>query len=237
MTDIPYIEKPETEELYRQMERLGQELKVPVPGTFLQIEVFNGQGSRIHAHRQRSHSWNRNAYNWFYSQFGQLQNVGSTFGPGAITIKDTGGSIRVANVCIFINSTWLGYKANAGQYDRGILVGSGDESEAFDGHSLQSLISHGTGAGQLDHAASDLPVRSWSALTRVFSVTLVRFFNNNSGGDIDVNEVGLVAGGIRVESASDRYALVSRDVLASTITVPDTGQLKVTYTIEMTYPT
>ncbi|MBA7585898.1 hypothetical protein ES708_27890 [subsurface metagenome] len=30
--------------------------------------------------------------------------------------------------------------------------------------------------------------------------------------------------------------LQSRDHLASTVTVPDTGQLKVTYTIQLTYP-
>jgi hypothetical protein len=236
MNKITYIEDPELEAKYKTMERLGSELGGPVPQTYLEVKVLDNQGRTIHAHRQRSHSWNRNAYNWFYSQFGQLQNVGSTFGPGAITIKDTGGSIRVANVCIFINTPWLGYKANAGQYDRGIIVGSGNEAEAFDCYSLQSVISHGTGAGQLDHAASDLPLRSWNDSSRIFSATLARFFNNNSGGDVDVNEVGLVAGAIRADSASDRCALVSRDVLASTVTVPDTGQLKVTYTIEIAYP-
>ncbi|GAI09984.1 unnamed protein product [marine sediment metagenome] len=30
--------------------------------------------------------------------------------------------------------------------------------------------------------------------------------------------------------------VATRDKLASTVTVPDTGQLKVTYTIQLTYP-
>ena len=62
---------------------------------------------------------------------------------------------------------------------------------------------------------------------------MVRYFNNNSGGSIGVNEIGLA-------SYSDNpvaydYVLMARDVLGATVTVADTGQLKVTYTIELTY--
>jgi hypothetical protein len=32
------------------------------------------------------------------------------------------------------------------------------------------------------------------------------------------------------------YTLVCRDKLAATVTIPNTGQLKVTYTIQLTYP-
>jgi hypothetical protein len=75
--------------------------------------------------------------------------------------------------------------------------------------------------------------------TRVFKVEMLRYLNNNSGADIGVNEVALVP---KVSASVDSggYApsptLVARDKLPSTVTVPNTGQLKVTYTIQLTYP-
>jgi len=65
---------------------------------------------------------------------------------------------------------------------------------------------------------------------------MVRYFNNNSGGDIDVNEVGLVMNQPQGGSTVYGKRLQARDKLASTVTVPNTGQLKVTYTIQLTYP-
>ena len=70
--------------------------------------------------------------------------------------------------------------------------------------------------------------------TRVLSNRLVRYFNNNSGGDIAVNEVALV-NSMQQPGAWPRFVM-SRDKLDTTVTVPDTGQLKVTYTIQLTYP-
>jgi len=64
---------------------------------------------------------------------------------------------------------------------------------------------------------------------------LVRYFNNNSGGDVNVNEVALVDYVGCRGSAIDKV-FMSRDKLASTVTVPNTGQLKVTYTVQLTYP-
>ncbi|GAH72404.1 unnamed protein product, partial [marine sediment metagenome] len=64
-------------------------------------------------------------------------------------------------------------------------------------------------------------------------VDLVRYFNNNSGGNVDVNEVALVTNGY---FGGAHIWMQSRDKLGATVTVPSTGQLKVTYTVELTYP-
>ena len=254
MTDMPYTEKPETEELYREMERLGQELKVPVPSSFLKVEVFK-DGHNIYAHKQRSHSWNRNAYNWFFSQFGSASALGATFEAGALTIKETSGTIRNDNSrgigigtrrttarCIEdVNDTTdnFGYRVTAGTDDFSILVGISNTPEDFNHYSLQSQATHGSGSGQLDHAQTEPPVKSWDGTTRMFAVDWVRFFNNNSAGDIDINEVALV-GGIYAPFYTSydygRMVMVCRDVLASPVTLPDTGQLKVTYTIGLVFP-
>jgi hypothetical protein len=63
---------------------------------------------------------------------------------------------------------------------------------------------------------------------------LIRYFNNNSGGNVDINEASIYAA-IYVNDPGN-YVAVCRDKLASTVTVHDTGQLKVTYTIQLTYP-
>jgi len=64
---------------------------------------------------------------------------------------------------------------------------------------------------------------------------MVRYFNNNSGGDVNVNEVALVLNQPQGGAVYGKW-MQSRDKLASTVTVPNTGQLKVTYTVQLAYP-
>jgi len=69
----------------------------------------------------------------------------------------------------------------------------------------------------------------------VLSNAMVRYFNNNSGGDVAVNEVALVVNQPQGGPVYGKW-VQARDKLASTVTVPNTGQLKVTYTVQLTYP-
>ena len=66
---------------------------------------------------------------------------------------------------------------------------------------------------------------------------LARYFNNNSGGDVSVNEVALSLRGYKPGSTVPYNYMTARDKLITTVVVPDTGQLKVTYTVQLTYPT
>jgi hypothetical protein len=127
-----------------------------------------------------------------------------------------------------------GYRAAAANDDKGILVGSGTNPESFEDYALQAQIPDGTGVGQLSHIQSEPHDVSYDTPTRVLRNQLVRYFNNNSGGDIDVNEV-VLANSMQQPGAWPRF-IMSRDKLATTVTVPDTGQLKVTYTVQLTYP-
>ena len=77
---------------------------------------------------------------------------------------------------------------------------------------------------------------TWIAGTLTLKNDIVRYFNNNSGADVDVTEVAIVSHGYRPNSSTDTYYMMARDLLTATVTVPDTGQLKVTYTIQLTYP-
>ena len=232
------MNKPIEERKYRQLKKLGEELRVPTFEAFLRLEVRDRDGEVIEQINRRSHSWVRNAYNWLLSQLAGAPADDSTFGAGYINIKNTGGSVLYgSNYRLDLRSP-DNYLAGAGDASFGIQVGSGANAESFEDYILQAQIAHGVGAGQLSHTEVTR-AESYDTPTRVYRVEMVRYLNNNSGADINVNEVALVP---KISASRDTTGygaaptLVSRDKLASTVTVPNTGQLKVTYTIQLTYP-
>lgn len=223
------------EQKYERLRKLGQELHIPIPEAFLTLEVFNKDGKLLQRHHQRSHSWVRMAYNLMFCQLAGKDADDETWGAGKLSWKKTDGSIYFADKpCSMgedqsVDGITYGYRAPAGDDTKGIIVGSGTNAESFEDYCLQTQIMEGSGAGQLNHVQSEEHSISYAALT--MKNTLVRYFNNNSGGNIDVNEVALVA-----DMLPALNAMTSRDKLTSTVTVPDTGQLKVTYTIQLVYP-
>lgn len=250
MQEENYTEDPKLESKYRRFEKLGTELKMPVFRAFLGMEVRNGEGDIIHSHRQRSHSWNRNAYNFLFSQMNAYGLTGTNlFEAGAISLRWTNGNIYpngsgwgfklVAGWDEAINvnerSASTGFLSDPGVTTKGIILGTNAFPESFEGYVLGAEIPNGSGAGQMDYAQSDLHSLNYDAPTKTLTDTLIRYINNNSGAEIGINEVALY-GRVKFSSAGTGSVMFSRDVLASTVTVPNTGQLKVTYTIQLAYP-
>jgi len=227
------------ERKFRELRRLGQELHVPIPEVFWEFEVRDGDGNVIQTLKQRSHSWVRNAYNMMFCQLAGKNGNNSTFGPGYLNVKDTGGTVRytsapVGQSAADIDGTSYGYRGPAGNDTWGIQVGSGTNPESFEDYMLQTKIANGVGAGQLSYIEQDPHVISYNPGTRVLTNTMVRYFNNNSGGDVNVNEVALVLNQPQGGQVYGKW-MQSRDRLAATVTVPNTGQLKVTYTVQLAY--
>jgi hypothetical protein len=236
---------PEKEQRYGWLRKLAQELRVPVPEAFLILEVCDKEGRLIQKHQQRSHSWVRNAYSVLFTEMAAVAG----YSGHNLQVKDTDGTIRsIAPDDIWASAHAVGYvgmspgkgplvKEGYGYRSNddtfGILVGSGVAAESFEDYALQAKIANGIGAGQLSYVDTAIYTVSDDGLTKI--CRWVRYFNNNSGGGIDVNEVGLVTYG-KVSSGTSVKFMMSRDKLASTVTVPDTGQLKVTHTIQLTYP-
>lgn len=223
------------ERQYKRLRKLGQELHIPTFETFLTLEVFDKDGKLIQRHKQRGHSWTRNAYNMFFCQAAQKNANDVTFEGGKLSLRGLTGTIwngenPLGNTAD-ADGTGNGYRAPATADDRGIVVGVGTNAESFEDYSLQTLIEDGSGGGQLNYVQSEAHAITYAALT--LKNTLIRYFNNNSGGGIGVNEVGLLLYALLTGVAQ---GMVSRDKLPATVTVPDTGQLKVTYTIQLTYP-
>lgn len=236
------IELQHEEARYEELRKLGQKLHVPIPEAFWEIEVKDKCGRVIQRHRQRSHSWMRNAYNAMFCQLAGKDANDTTFGAGKISGKDIGGVIRTPSRALGTDyngscdgltpGTGHGYRGAAASDTTGIVVGSGTAPESFEDYALQTLIPNGTGAGQLSYVASETHAISYDAIGRVLKNSLVRFLNNSSGGTVNVNEVGII---FYTQYNGYKY-MYSRDKLATTVTIPNTGQLKVTYTIQLTYP-
>lgn len=236
-----YIEKPSQERKYRRLGKLGAELGIPITECFLEMEVKLPNGKVMHHHKQRSHSWIRNAYNVIFMAIGMVNcNGGATYQAGAINIKNIAGTVRNENNLWSLEdmsynvenpATCYGYLAAANNDSYGIQVGSSNTAESFEDFKLNTKILSGSTAGKLAYSASEIPAESYVAGTKTYSVAHIRYFNNNSGGDVTVNEVALSARGNGTSNTT-----VARDVLGAPVVIPNTGQLKVTYTISLVYP-
>jgi len=230
------------EALYGQLKRLGQKLHVPTLEAFWELEVRDQNGEVLQRLKQRSHSWVRNAYNLLFATLAGKNLDQGTFGAGYLSLKDTGNVVKYgeSNGIAYWGDNWdgvtRGYRGPAGNDTYGILVGSGTNPENFESYALQTKIANGTGSGQLSYVQGEEHAIIWTAGTLTLKNDLVRYFNNNSGADVGVNEVGLAAHGRIPENGSETNYMFARDKLDSTVTVPNTGQLKVTYTVQLIYP-
>jgi hypothetical protein len=202
----------------------------PPPVTFVDMEVKNAAGEVIDSFLMKSNSWVRNAYNTeacFMAIGGPTSTDGgsNTFREGSLKFKDTAGVERTTSLVPLGIDNYLGASGNS---TGGIQVGTGNSAESLDFYKLESLIANGNASGQMNYAAGTASL-SYNATSKKWTNVLSRIMNNNSGAPIDVKEVGLV-------NYSSYPFLMSRDLLATTVTVPNGGQLTVTYTIEMTFP-
>ena len=210
-----------TEKKYKEFERLGQELGIPVPRVFLSAEVFDKDGKLVKRIKDRSHSFNRNYYNSMYSGGTDKAGSGSTFGAGFLTKKNISGNIGATT-----DDVNLYLESGAAYTTSGITIGTNDTAETFEDFQRGSAIPHGTGTGEMSYAESTIENPVYTAGTKTWDTDYIRYFNNNSGNDIIIAEVCLF---------SSSY-LISRDILSSAITVTDAGQVKLWYTISMVFP-
>jgi len=110
----------------------------------------------------------------------------------------------------------------------GVVLGTGTTAVAYNNYAMASLIAHGTGAGQLLHWGGLIQDTVVSAPYAWFD--MMRIFENQSGGDITIKELGLQA------FLGQYVFLICRDVLQESdwVTLHNTEFLKVTYRIRVT---
>ncbi|MDO8749971.1 MAG: hypothetical protein Q7K03_02340 [Dehalococcoidia bacterium] len=252
--DITIVNREEEED-FRLMGEISRRRHIPFLQGRWTLEVFDKPveqgGILIHRHSERAHSAVRNYYNWLFSQGAGKDANTAVFGAGSVNIKTTAGVTDVGafpiglghNASRDTNAAWVsvesaattGLRGPTADATQGIVVGSGLGAYSFEDFKLGTQILNGTGGGQLSHVLGEVPVLSYDAGTKTLTTTHARFFNNNSGGPIDVNELSLYCLANDASVVLAKFA-VERTVLGATVTIPNTGQLKVTYVISLVYP-
>ena len=147
---------------------------------------------------------------------GQTRSRTSDFVSCAMSMAGGGGR------SYSISSYWIGSEK------LGVVLGTGTTAVAYNNYALASPIEHGTGAGQLLYWGGLIQDTVVSAPYAWFD--MLRIFENQSGGDITIKELGL-------QAFQGQYVfLVCRDVLqeADWMTLHDTEMLKATYRIRVT---
>jgi hypothetical protein len=243
-----YIEPLELEAKYRELASLGRNLGIPIPECHLEIKVtLPGVRKPVHWHKQRSHSWTRNAYNSMATFMMGIQSTGG-YDAGHTSSKTTTGAVGNKSYMFFpgrtsqydsdysndVFSNNIGYMQAVGVITSGIVVGIGAGVESFNDYAMSSICAEGTGANQLHYVAEAVPVQAYDPGTKTYTTTWSRYMNNNSPGDVTITEVGLIASCLLGDTTSN--CLFARDVLSPAVVVPASGQILASYAIALVFP-
>ncbi len=235
------LDPNERKKLWEQIDEASRKLGVmTVPKLHVGMKVEK-EGIVLCDQREEGHSWTRNMWTAVFGVHAHCGGTGTaTFGAGHRSAKTTGGTIR-AGADLAINFLRTGYSTPEPIYGfcfngttnlQGIVVGTGDAAFSVDNYNLATIIDAGSSAGQLIHNAMSTPSLDYTS--KVWTATLARVFNNNSGGSITVKEVGIITNSIFFYSGSEKF-LIARDVLASPVSVVNGAQLTATYEISMDF--
>lgn len=199
----------------------GRDIRQPIVRLSLKVVVCDKDGRLLSFRHQESHSFVLAFIQHLYIAF----NASSLAG-----VVDTGGTSRTVYTPTAVANSFLTMEAESGTL-LGLVVGTGSTAVAITDSALAALIADGAGAGQLSHGAQTVASIGGSGASRSFTVQ--RIFTNNSGAAIVVAETGAHCQSWDT-SAAARTFLLWRDVLGSTVSVPNLSTITVTYTVQIT---
>lgn len=180
---------------------------------YITSEIRDKHGQLKHFEKKEANSLVKNFLSALYVQMSQT-TLNSCI--------DTGGSSR--NVSANANSFHM--VVGAGSDVFGIVVGTGTGAVAVTDTKLGTQIANGSGAGQLAYLQDAFTTPATIGSTHSFTVS--RGFTNNSGGQINVTEVGMYA---IIFAGANYYFCIDRTLMSFSIANGATGT--VTYTIQV----
>jgi hypothetical protein len=206
-------------------------LQPSVPLIQVGLKAFDGNGNLTSEYpMQKANSWIRNGYNLAVACAIDGKQAVTAFSDGYINRKTTEGTIRTHNdYSAETSMVFTDYAAGAGDDTYGIQIGTGTNAVTIDDFKLQTKISTGSTTGKMDYQAMQLS-DAW--VGGIITVTQKRYFNNNSGATITVNEVGFVGTEAGTIYGAGKHMTI-RDIISPGISIVDTGQLLVTYTFTL----
>lgn len=181
-------------------------------GLFYQITVTDKNGKVVSKTRlRRSKS--------FLLQFLQLLEVHMK--QVGVTIND----ITNTPSEIGVHSSTFRIAAGIGIVNMGIIIGTGTTPPTNADYVVETIIGHGSGAGQINYAAHSFVTTQEVGANVDFQH--LRSMQNLSGGTINVTEAVIYA------NATAKYLCIVRDVFTA-VPVADGQTITVTYTLRTT---
>jgi hypothetical protein len=177
-----------------------------------------------------------------YRHFAQLARVAIDINNQNRTTSPSPSTMKVPNTGGEANCVTYGGVGKDGAYvypawRQGIVIGTGTTPTSEGDYGLATIVAHGAGSGQMLYYGGF--VQNFSIAGGAISFDIVKTIENNSGGSITVNEIGLNVGGDNGNSDTANYEyplyffLAARNVLTTGVTVANGEILKVTYTIQV----
>lgn len=204
-------------ELKKPIEMKGAEIKL-----LKRIQVYDKEGNLIEdTGLQESHSWMQNILGFLGSILSDRDQ--------AYTLTDYQGNGRTIPTKIYWdddNRRLMSIVGGTLDY-RGIVVGSGNLAEDYTQYNLETRITDGSGAGELEYGSNAWEVPEVTGGNVDFRLS--RSYQNNSGGNVTIQEMGIF-----FYTSYSYPILVARDVLSSSVTIPDGGIAIATYTLRTT---
>jgi len=185
---------------------------------YLKIKVINENGKCTYYRRYRSRSF----------VIGFLNVIFTNLSGQGVTNTNTSGSQYTVKQpdSILVNDG-----SNDNSY--GIQIGTGTTTPAITDTRLSSLITNGTGAGQMQYGGVNVTGAVTNTSNNTGYITVTRTFTNNSGASITVSEIGLVAWASSYNFGSQQYYLIIHDLLPTPITVPNGSSLSISYEVQV----
>ena len=192
------------------------------------IEVKDKSGKCLYVKSGKSKSLLRNFMYWLQSFF----QIADGNNAGSFTAPDTSNTSRTFNYAT------LSYQSNHGAFCApvtisayGLRVGKLDTAVTAADFEMATLIPHGTATDNLSYGAQTFEVVTVVGTTTSFRVT--RPFTNNTGATVTIKEIG-AALAMKDTANASRYLCFLRDVLASSVPVPDGSTFTLRYTFSVT---
>jgi len=182
----------------------------------LEIEVRDKEGRIKKIHKQPMRSFVRNFLRHLHIAFSSTNKI----------CKDiTGADCEVphpkSGMAYFMN-----VYTDAGDYELGVVIGSGTTSPSLDDYNLESPY---------DNSVFDFSSVGFSEVDEppYTILKISRTFTNISGETKTISEVGLIGMSYSVTHSSHRNFLLARDVLSSPITLMDGEAIIIRYCIKI----
>ena len=207
----------------------------PSAMVLLDWDIKDEYGNLIKRHTGKSHSFVRN-----YSNMNALNGIigyapiGTTYAAGSIALWLQTNSVATSVTNSFGHST---VAAPIGDAAAGIIVGTGSTAESFDQYRIDTLIAHGTGAGQLSYSVLTATA-AWNSGPKTITNVVQRIFTNNTANTITINEICLVDVVYTTPGSSNPSPvsiLLIRDV-PTPIDVAAAANVTITYTFSYQFP-